>query len=100
MDGENLELEDTAFDAVISRLGLMYFPDLRRSLSEIRRVLKPGGRVSVIVFSTAERSPFLLHPRVCNSPPCPTAAAITRSARPLQLRCAWCPGGSSAGGRL
>ena len=62
MDGENLELGDTAFDAVISRLGLMYFPDLRRSLSEIRRVLKPGGRVSVIVFSTAERSPFFSIP--------------------------------------
>ena len=58
MDGENLELEDTAFDAVISRLGLMYFPNPQRSLREIRRVLKPGGRVSVIVLGTPERSPF------------------------------------------
>ena len=62
MDGENLELEDALFDAVISRLGLMYFPNLQRSLREIRRVLKPGGRVSVIVFSTSERSPFFSIP--------------------------------------
>src|SRR5262245_9145081 len=27
MDGENLELEEGAFDAVISRVGLIYFPD-------------------------------------------------------------------------
>ena len=62
MDGEHLELEDAAFDAVISRLGLMYFPNLQQSLREIRRVLKPGGRVSVIVFSTPERSPFFSIP--------------------------------------
>ena len=57
MDGENLELKDSTFDAVISRLGLMFFPNLQRSLEEIGRVLKPGGRVSVIVFSTPERNP-------------------------------------------
>ena len=62
MDGENLELEDAAFDAVISRLGLMYFPNLQQSLREIQRVLKPGGRVSVIVLSTPERSPFFSIP--------------------------------------
>ena len=62
MDGENLELEDTAFDAVIFRLGLMYFPNLQRSLGEIRRVLKPAGRVSVIVLTTPEQSPFFSIP--------------------------------------
>lgn len=62
MDGENLELEDASFDAVISRLGLMYFPNLQRSLEEIRRVLKPGGRVSVIVFGKPECSPFFSIP--------------------------------------
>ena len=62
MDGEHLELEDAAFDAVICRLGLMYFPNFQQSLKEIRRVLKPGGRFSVIVFSTPERSPFFSIP--------------------------------------
>ena len=62
MDGENLELEDVEFDAVISRLGFMFFPNLQQSLSEVRRVLKPGGRVSVIVLSTPDRNPSLSIP--------------------------------------
>jgi ubiquinone/menaquinone biosynthesis C-methylase UbiE len=45
MDGENLDLGDASFDAVLSRLGLIFFPDRDRALSEIRRVLRPGGRV-------------------------------------------------------
>jgi SAM-dependent methyltransferase len=62
MDAENLTLEDGAFDVVVSRFGLFFLPDLPRALSEIRRVLKPGGRVGAIVFSTPERSPFFSVP--------------------------------------
>lgn len=62
MDAENLELEDASFDAAISRLGLMYLPNLHHSLREMRRVLKPGGRVSAIVFSTPEQNPFFSIP--------------------------------------
>ena len=49
MDGEHLELEDESFDAVISRVGLIYFPDQQKALAEMRRVLVPGGRVAAIV---------------------------------------------------
>jgi SAM-dependent methyltransferase len=56
LDGENLEIADASFDAVISRLGLMYFPDQRRGLAEMRRVLRPDGRVAVMVFSTPDRN--------------------------------------------
>jgi SAM-dependent methyltransferase len=45
MDGENLELPDDAMDVVVSRVGLIYFPDQHRALTEMKRVLKPGGRV-------------------------------------------------------
>lgn len=62
MDAENLDLPDASFDAVISRLGLMYFPNLRRSLREALRVLRPGGRISTIVFTTAQCSPFFSIP--------------------------------------
>jgi SAM-dependent methyltransferase len=62
MDGEALEVEDETFDAAISRLGLMYFPDRQRALSEIRRVLRPGGRVAAIAFSTPERNGFFSVP--------------------------------------
>jgi SAM-dependent methyltransferase len=62
MDAENLTVEAEAFDVVISRLGLFFLPDLPRALSEIRRALKPGGRVGAIVFSTPDRNPFFAVP--------------------------------------
>ena len=62
MDGESLELDDATFDAVISRVGLIYFPDQQRALSEMRRVLVPGGRVAAIVYSTADRNGFFSVP--------------------------------------
>jgi SAM-dependent methyltransferase len=62
MDGENLELEDRSFDAVLSRVGLIYFPDQQRALSEMRRVLRPGGRVVAAVYTTPENNRFFSIP--------------------------------------
>jgi len=59
LDGENLELVDGLFDAVTSRLGVMYFPDRHRGLTEMHRVLRPGGRVAIMVFSTPDRNGFI-----------------------------------------
>ena len=56
MDGENLDLPDASFDAVLCRLGLMYMPHPVTALREWRRVLRPGGRVAVAVFSTPDRN--------------------------------------------
>ncbi len=62
MDGENLTLEDETFDAVISRVGLIYFPDQQRALKEMLRVLKPGRKVAAIVYSTPEKNKFFSIP--------------------------------------
>ena len=62
MDGENLDLADASFDVVMSRVGLIYFPDQQRALSEMRRVLVPGGRVAAIVYSTADKNGFFTVP--------------------------------------
>jgi ubiquinone/menaquinone biosynthesis C-methylase UbiE len=62
MDGENLTLEDNSFDAVISRVGLIYFPDQQRALKEMFRVLKPGGKIAAIVYSTPEKNTFFSVP--------------------------------------
>lgn len=56
MDGEKLDLPDASFDAVLCRLGLMYMPHPVNALREWRRVLRPGGRVAVAVFSTPDRN--------------------------------------------
>lgn len=62
MDGEHLDLPDATFDVVLSRVGLIYFPDRARALAEIRRVLVPGGRVAALVYSTSERNRFFSIP--------------------------------------
>jgi len=62
MDGENLDLSDGSFDVVISRVGLIYFPDQQRALREMHRVLVPGGRVAAIVYATADKNGFFSVP--------------------------------------
>jgi ubiquinone/menaquinone biosynthesis C-methylase UbiE len=50
-DAEALEnAPDNTFDLVTCALGFMYFPEPDRALKEIRRVLKPGGRVVIAVW--------------------------------------------------
>jgi len=62
MDGEKLDSSDESFDVVISRVGLIYFPDQQRALREMRRVLVPGGRVAAIVYTTADKNGFFSTP--------------------------------------
>ncbi|MGH3982652.1 MAG: class I SAM-dependent methyltransferase [Pseudonocardiaceae bacterium] len=62
LDGERLDIDPAAFDAVISRLGLIYFPDQPGALAGQYRALRPGGRISAIVYSTAERNGFFSVP--------------------------------------
>jgi ubiquinone/menaquinone biosynthesis C-methylase UbiE len=62
VDGENLELEEGSFDAVISRVGLIYFPDQQKALTGMHRVLRAGGKIAAIVYSTAENNKFFSIP--------------------------------------
>lgn len=50
-DGLNLPCPDASFDAVTISFGLRNMADRDRSLREMRRVLRPGGRVHVLEFS-------------------------------------------------
>ena len=61
-DGEALEVEAEAFDAVISRVGLIYFPDRRTALEGMLRALRPGGRLATITYSTPEANGFFSVP--------------------------------------
>jgi len=62
VDGEELDVEEGSFDAVISRVGLIYFPDQQRALAGMRRALRPGGRLAAIVYSTPDHNEFFSIP--------------------------------------
>jgi ubiquinone/menaquinone biosynthesis C-methylase UbiE len=57
VDGENMNVGESVFDAAICRLGLMFFPDAGRGLREMYRALKPGGRACTMVFSSPDKTP-------------------------------------------
>jgi ubiquinone/menaquinone biosynthesis C-methylase UbiE len=62
VDGEALDVEAAGYDAVISRVGLIYFPDRAAALAGIRRALRPGGRFSTVTYSTPEANAFFSIP--------------------------------------
>lgn len=55
---EQLHFADDSFDAAVSRLSAMFFPDMLSGLREMLRVVKPGGRISFVVWGAKEVNPF------------------------------------------
>lgn len=59
LDLERLDQPDGSYDAVLCREGIMLVPDHDGAASEMRRVLRPGGRAVVSVWGPRERNPWL-----------------------------------------
>ena len=59
MDGHALDLDDDTFDMAGSQFGVMLFPDLRRGLSEMVRVTRPGGTVLMVAYGLPQGVEFL-----------------------------------------
>ena len=57
-DSENIPFENNSFDAITVAFGVRNFEDLEKGLSEIFRVLKPGGKFVVLETSIPTKSPF------------------------------------------
>jgi SAM-dependent methyltransferase len=57
-DAHALPFDDHAFDRLTSRLGVMFFADVQRALGECRRVVRPDGRVSFLVWGAPEKNMF------------------------------------------
>jgi SAM-dependent methyltransferase len=59
LDLERIEQPDASYDVVLCREGLMFAPDPALAAREIRRVLRPGGRVALAVWGPRARNPWL-----------------------------------------
>jgi SAM-dependent methyltransferase len=59
LDLERIDEADTSYDVVVCREGVMLVPDPARAAREMRRVLRPAGRVAVAVWGPREHNPWL-----------------------------------------
>ncbi len=59
LDMEQIAEPDGSYDVVVCREGLMLVPEPDRACREIRRILRPGGRLAVAVWGPRERNPWL-----------------------------------------
>ena len=63
LDGEKLtELPAGTFDAAISRVGFIYFPDRHAALTGIHHALRDGGKFATVTYSTAATNEFFSIP--------------------------------------
>jgi ubiquinone/menaquinone biosynthesis C-methylase UbiE len=59
MDAESIELDADSVDGVICRFGYMLMADPPTALAETHRVLRPGGRLVLAVWSAPEVNPWI-----------------------------------------
>jgi SAM-dependent methyltransferase len=57
-DAHSLPFAHGSFDRVTCRLGVMFFSDLARALGEMRRVLKPSGRIALLAWGPMQQPYF------------------------------------------
>jgi SAM-dependent methyltransferase len=73
LDGQRLGAADATYDAVLSTFTMCTIPDVRQALSEVRRVLRPGGSLHFLEHGLA---------------PTPGVQAWQRRLEPVQRRLA------------
>ncbi len=88
--------EPGGFDAVFSRFGVMFFSDPTAAFVNIRRALKPGGRLAFVCWRTPAENPIMsrpmaaaltsLPPSVPSTPPAPGAPGPFAFADPDRVR--------------
>lgn len=64
-DAEHLAFGDGSFDVALIGLGLFIFPEPGKALAELRRVLRPGGRLALSVWGPREAVPLIARAQDC-----------------------------------
>jgi ubiquinone/menaquinone biosynthesis C-methylase UbiE len=82
-DGQALPFDEGLFDHAISIFGVILFPDAVRGLAEMRRVVRPGGRVGVVTWTEPQNYELATTLRTAIQSVLPTGAPATL---PAQLR--------------
>jgi len=92
-DAQTFPFEPGAFDAAFSRFGVMFFDDPTAAFANIRRALKPGGRVAFVCWRKPDENPIMRLPMEAaapvvppTSPPEPGAPGPFAFANPDRLR--------------
>lgn len=57
-DSENIQFEDNSFDAITVAFGVRNFENLEKGLTEMNRVVRPGGKVVILEFSKPQKFPI------------------------------------------
>lgn len=88
---DSLPFEGNSFDAAVSRLGVMFFPDPVAALREILHVVKPEGALSLAVWHESDANPFayivtdVVSRHTTTQPADPDAPGAFRFAEPGKL---------------
>jgi ubiquinone/menaquinone biosynthesis C-methylase UbiE len=95
IDAEQIKLDADSVDGVLCRFGYMLMADPAAALAETRRVLRPGGRLTLAVWGAPERNPFFGtvaisliqrgHLDPPEPPPAPGPFSMARAERTRQL---------------
>ena len=64
-DAEHLAFGSGTFDVALIGLGLFIFPEPGKALAELRRVLRPGGRLALSVWGPREAVPLIARAQDC-----------------------------------
>ncbi len=59
IDAAEIPGPDGRYDVVVCRMGFMFVPEPVQALQEVRRVLRPGGRLAAAVWGDASRNPWM-----------------------------------------
>ena len=60
MDAENLNFDQSVFDIAACGLSIQFFTDYKKSVNEMYRVLKPGGKVGISAWKRKESKPGVI----------------------------------------